>query len=333
MTMRSRYPVWLITFAFFFPGGASLRAQSSDDKQERLKHRFHRGLAQQVESFLQQNISVAQAKKLGDGLERSIDRLSARDPESEPLQILYCQLAVALSFAFKEDESPEKAELLYQKTQAKSSQLLKQRYPKHYVALTKGPITKTKAALKVLKKSDLPALFWYSFALGLETNLVRSTSLLIQLPRQRMLMEWVLERDEAIFNGGPHLSLGLTCAAFPKAAGGDLKKALTHFEAIERITKRRWLMARVIRAKYFSVALQNEVPKKATAKDREYAGKLAWHDFFLQLESVAKSPDNLWPSRNLYNAVARAKAVRMLKHADDYIFPPKGFVNPYEESE
>jgi hypothetical protein len=330
--MRSQLFLWI--FGLVIAAGPSLYARPRPAaKDEKLKHRLHRLLTGQMRSFLQQNVSVPQARKLGDSLERSVDRLSRRDPDSEPLQLMYCELAVALSMAFKEDEDPKRAQELYGKAQVKASGLLKQRYPKHYLAFIKGPVEKTRAAMKLLKKSDVSAVFWYSFTLGLETNLIRSTELLVQLPRQRMLMEWVLARNETIFNAGPHLSLALTYSAFPKAAGGDLSKALKHFTAIERVTSRRWLFARVIRAKYFSVALQNDVPKNATIKERQQAGKLAWCDFFMQCESVSKAPDKLWPERNLYNSVAKVKAKTMLKNAEDYIFPPRGYINPYEDEE
>ncbi|MDF1667355.1 MAG: TRAP transporter TatT component family protein [Planctomycetota bacterium] len=310
------------------------RANADPKPQDRkVRDKLHGALAQQARSYLQQNLSVKQAKKLGDGLERSIDRLSKRDPDSQPLAFLYCEVAVAFSFAFKEDEDTSKARELYVKAQQKARYFLKKRYPKNYKALTAGTADAAKKAIKTLKRRDLPAVFWYAFALGMETNLIRSTQLLIQLPRQRLLMEWVLARDETIFNAGPHLSLALSYSAFPKAAGGNLKRALTHFSAIEKITGRRWLLARIIRAKYFSVALQNELPDKATAKDRQAAAVFAWQDFFMQLESVAKAPDKLWPSRNLYNSVAKEKAWDMLRRADDYIFPPKGYSNPYEESD
>ena len=327
----------VLLLALVAPSFVSLnspKAQAAPPLQDRrVRHRFHDTLAQQARLYFQKKLSVKQAKKLGDGLERSIDRLSKRDPDSEPLAFLYCELAVAFSFAFKEDDDTKKARELYIKAQAKACYFLRKRYPKQYKVLTAGTVDAARKAIKSLKRRDLAAVFWYAFALGMETNLIRSTKLLIQLPRQRLLMEWVLARDETIFNAGPHLSLALTYCAFPKAAGRDLKKSLGHFTAIEKITGRRWLLARILRAKYFSVALQNELPPKATLKDRQSAAVLAWQDFFMQLESVANAPDKLWPSRNLYNSVAREKAWNMLRSADDYIFPPKGYKNPYEDDE
>lgn len=329
------FPILIVAvIGLMFAPQSSPQANAGPNTQDRkVRDRLHGALAQQARSYLQKKLSVKQAKKLGDGLERSIDRLSKRDPDSEPLAFLYCEIAVAFSFAFKEDEDKSKARELYVKAQKKACYFLKKHYPKNYKTLTTGTAVAAKKAIKELKRKDLPAVFWYAFALGMETNLIRSTNLLIQIPRQRLLIEWVLERDETIFNAGPHLSLALSYSATPKAAGGDLKRALKHFSAIEKITGRRWLLARVVRAKYFSVALQNELPKKATLKDRQAAGVLAWQDFFMQLESVANAPDKLWPSRNLYNSVAKEKAWDMLRRADDYIFPPKGYQNPYEESD
>lgn len=299
----------------------------------RVRDRVHARLVRRFQKTLQRQLSSQQARKVGDSLIRTVERLIRVDPRSRPLRTLHCEMAVSFSFAFKEDQDQELAQSYYQKAQSSAKALLKRRYPKQYTALTKAKGQGLKKALKAIKKADTDLVFWYAFAQGMEINLIRSTPLLVRVPRVQVMLEWVKQRDGSLFNAGPDLALAMLYCAFPKAAGRDLKKAKAHFEAVERITGRRWLLARVIRARCYSPALQAEFPKNSTPQQRRQAQMTAWKDFRTQLESVLSASKTLWPSRGLYNRVAKDKARDMLAQADDWILLPQGVSNPYAPSD
>src|SRR5690606_29473022 len=94
------------------------------------------------------------------------------------------------------------------------------------------------------------------FARGAEVNLNRGeASQVAALARVDAVMSWVLERDEAFFNGGPHLYFAMRHLALPPTFGGKPEEGLKHFQAVDRITGGKLLMARVLRAKFHAPTL------------------------------------------------------------------------------
>jgi hypothetical protein len=131
-------------------------------------------------------------------------------------------------------------------------------------------------------------------------------------------MQAVLEKDEGFFNGGPHLYFAIRYAALGASMGGDPKKALDHFQAVDRLTNNKHLMAKVLKAKFWSCSMM--------AKNQ----KGAWNDFLNTLEGVLNAPPDLWPEQRLANEVAKVKAKKLLAHPSDaQIDPPDGETNPY----
>ena len=125
-------------------------------------------------------------------------------------------------------------------------------------------------------------------------------------------------KDETFFNAGPHLYFAVRYSALGESLGGSPPKALEHFQAVDRITKEKHLMSKVLRAKFYSCSMM--------AKNR----KGAWDDFFTTLDGVVKAPDDLWPEQRLANEVAKVKAKKLLAHPSDaQIDPPDGESNPY----
>ena len=156
------------------------------------------------------------------------------------------------------------------------------------------------AELKHLKKKHVPALFWTAYAWGSIINLQQDRpERLIELPKVELMMQRVLELDERFFFGGAHIFYGMYYGGRAEMLGGDPSKAKEHLERAIEISDGKYLMARVLLAKYYAVP----------AQDRELFERT------LQ-EILLVSPDQ-FPDQRLANELAKRRARRWLKHTDE----------------
>ncbi len=259
------------------------------------------------------------ARQAGPGLLFELDGIVETSPRNPELLELAAQMNATFAFAFIEDEDEDWARELYDKARAYARRALEIR-DSGTARLVESPLEQT-PKLTGVDRDEVPALFWLGFAWGSRINLDRSDEKLLgQLGEVDRVMQAVLEKDESFFNGGPHLYFAMRYAALGESVGGNPKKALQHFEAVDRITQNRHLMAKVLRAKFYSCSMM--------AKDQ----KAAWNDFFTTLEGVLNAKDDLWPEQRLANMVAKQKAKKLLAHPSDaQVDPPEGVTNPYAD--
>jgi hypothetical protein len=85
-----------------------------------------------------------------------------------------------------------------------------------------------------------------------------------------------------------------------KSIGGDPEGAKKYFDEAIAATGGRYLMTRVMMARFYAV----------TAQDREL--------FESTLKAVLDAPADIYPEFRLANELARRRASRYLKHASDY---------------
>lgn len=256
------------------------------------------------------------ARQAGPGLLFTLDGLVETSPKNTELLELAAQMNATFAFAFIEDEDEDWAKELYEKARDDARRALEV-HDSSLLAAVEGPMDQ-KSKLEV-DADSVPALFWLAFAWGSRINLDRSDEkMLADIGKVDRAMQAVLEKDEGFFNGGPHLYFAVRYAALGASMGGNPAKALEHFQAVDRITQNRHLMARVLRAKFYSCSMM--------AKDQ----KGAWNDFLTTLEGVLAAKDDLWPEQRLANEVAKVKAKKLLAHPSDaQIDPPDGVTNPY----
>jgi hypothetical protein len=259
------------------------------------------------------------ARQAGPGLLFTLDGLVETSPRNPELLELAAQMNATFAFGFIEDEDEDWARELYDKAKAYALRALKER-DSRLGKLVEAPVDQA-PKLTDVDRDAVPALFWLGFAWGSRINLDRSDEKLLgQLGQVDRIMQAVLEKDETFFNGGPHLYFAMRYAALGESVGGNPKKALENFEAVDRITNNRHLMAKVLRAKFYSCSMM--------AKDQ----KGAWNDFFTTLESVLNTKDDIWPEQRLANMLAKQKAKKLLAHPSDaQIDPPEGVQNPYAD--
>jgi hypothetical protein len=156
------------------------------------------------------------------------------------------------------------------------------------------------AELKHLKKKHVPALFWTAYAWGSIISLQQDRpERLVELPKVELMMRRVLELNERFFFGGAHIFYGMYYGGRAEMLGGDLSKAKEHLERAIEISEGKYLMARLLLAKYYAVP----------AQDREL--------FERTLQEILLVPPDQFPEQRLANKLAKRRARRWLKHVDE----------------
>jgi len=154
--------------------------------------------------------------------------------------------------------------------------------------------------LKRLGKKAAPGLYWAGLAMASAINLHRDdVDRVAELPKARALLERAYVLDSSYATHGPALALGVMLAAQGKAVGGDPERAKKLFEEVIAATGGRYLMAKVLYARFYG----------AVTLDREL--------FDAQLKNVLGTPASVWPEQRLANELARRRAARYVKQGDD----------------
>jgi len=152
-------------------------------------------------------------------------------------------------------------------------------------------------------KRDVPALSWTAYAWGNIINLQQDNPARIaEIPKVILMMQRVLELDEDYFFGGAHLFFGVYYGSRPEGLGGDLLKAKHHFERAIQITNDKYLMAKFLQVKYYTVPVQNKVMFEQT------------------LREIALTPLDIYPEQGLANQLAKRYAERWLSRTDEFFF-------------
>jgi len=295
-------------FALSLAGGCSIDKMAADGMVPVLRR---------TDDEFERSKTPKAARQAGPGLLFTLDGLVETSPKNPELLELAAQMHATFAFAFIEDEDEDWAKELYAKARGYARRALEVR-DADLLKAVESPLDQN-PKLAPIDREDVAPLFWLAFSWGSLINLDRSNEKLIsQLGQVDRAMQAVLEKDETFFNGGPHLYFAMRYASLGESLGGNPKKALEHFEAVDRLTQNRHLMAKVLRAKTYSGSLM--------AKDQ----KGAWNDFLTTLETVINAKDDLWPEQQLANEVAKVKAKKLLAHPSDaQVDPPEGVVNPY----
>ncbi|MBI3723099.1 hypothetical protein HY251_03970, partial [bacterium] len=270
------------------------------------------------------------AREAGPGLLATLDGVVATSPRNPELLEVAAQMNCTFAFAFLEEDEPAWATELYEKAQGYARRALAVR-DEALAKAADAPLSE-KPKLDAIEDDLVPALFWFAFAWGSRINLNRSDEKVLGgLEQVDRAMKAVLERDEGYFNGGPHLYFAMRYTSLGKAMGGNPQEGKKHFDRVDQLTQSRHLMAKVLRAKFYSSSLQ-VLPSSAKDDERAAALKAAWDDFFLTLKGVVEAKDDLWPEQRLANEIAKQRARKLLAHPDEAnILTPPGVENPFKK--
>jgi hypothetical protein len=227
-----------------------------------------------------------------------LDGAARSDPENPRLLLLACRGYASYALAFVGEDEVPRARALFERAMVYGQRVF--RAQRRLSALPDARAEDLPRLLAHCRRDDVSALFWSAFAWGTWINLSRDNpEALVHLPRVEALMRRVLELDETYFYGGPHLFFGTLYGSRPAALGGDPARAKEHFERNLRISQGRFLLTYYYYARYLAVETQ----------DRDLFDAL--------LRKIADAPANPLPEQRLVNAVARARAKRLLAEADD----------------
>jgi len=152
------------------------------------------------------------------------------------------------------------------------------------------------AELKKRSASDADSLFWgsYGWLTWIEQQ-QGSPAAMADLVNIEKIMERLLEIDDTVEQGGPHLFFGVLYGSKPKMIGGDPERSRSHFERAMEISNRSFLMAQVLFAATYS----------RMVFDREL------HDSLLE-EVIAFELDQA-PDNRLSNQIAKRRAEELLE--------------------
>lgn len=160
-----------------------------------------------------------------------------------------------------------------------------------------------RARMRAVERDDLPVVFTLGSAWMARIKAERdSLDAIADLARLQLLMERVIELDDAWRDGAAHLYLGSLLSMQMPGEGGDLEPARAHFQSVLDLSNGTDLMAKLLLALRYA----------------EPAGKADLRDRLLR-EIDAADPHA--PRRTLINVMAQAQA-RALLRGEDPPFSP-----------
>jgi hypothetical protein len=220
------------------------------------------------------------------------------DPENRHLLILTAQALAGYTLGFVEDESADRAKVLYLRSRNYAGRILKENDFVFNVEDIK--LDQFKKSVALIGKEDLDALFWFAFSWAGWINLsLDNPQAFIDLPKVEILMQRVLELDESYYHGSALLFFGGIWGNKPRMFGGDPEKAKEYFDKNLEITNGNFLLTYVYYAKY-------------------YAAKTLDEELFVNfLQKVKDTPEDVLPGEQLLNAIAKKKAKLLLSKRND----------------
>ncbi|MGA7279642.1 MAG: TRAP transporter TatT component family protein [Desulfocapsaceae bacterium] len=150
-------------------------------------------------------------------------------------------------------------------------------------------------ALARMQPADAQALFWGTFGWLTWIEQQQGAPLaMADLVVVEQIMARLLELDEAVENGGPHLFFGVLYGTKPEMLGGDPTRSRFHFERALALSDRSFLMVQTLFAETYARMVFDQ----------------ALHDALLE-EVLAFELQNA-PAQALSNQIAKRRARELL---------------------
>lgn len=168
------------------------------------------------------------------------------------------------------------------------------------IAAMKKDTTSFENELEKLPAAAAPALLYGGMAFASAINVNRGDiARVAELPKAIALVKRSHELDKTVYAGGAAMTLGLLAGSMPKALGGNPGESKRDFEESIALTSGKFLLARVMFAKFYAVQVQDRPLFERTLKE------------------VLATPADVMPSQRLANELAHRRAARYLKQAED----------------
>ncbi|MBI5209123.1 MAG: hypothetical protein HY927_04025 [Elusimicrobia bacterium] len=246
--------------------------------------------------YEESDVQLAQ-ESLGSQL-KLVEALLKNDPLEPRLNLVASQGFGAYAFLFLEGSQDDRARAWYLRGRDHGLRVL--RTKPAFKSILSMDLQQTEAALTSLGKKDVPILFWTAYCWAGWVNLSRDNAEAVaDLPKAVALMARARELDAAYQYGGADLFLGAYFASRPKLLGGDPEKAKLHFARAKELTQGRYLLAYLLEARYYAVAVQ----------DPELFRGL--------LDQVKTLPAGSLPEARLADEVSKRKAAALMEKTDE----------------
>ncbi|MBT8347219.1 MAG: TRAP transporter TatT component family protein [Desulfofustis sp.] len=221
-----------------------------------------------------------------------IDSMIESDPDNRELLKIGAQSYAGSVAALQACDTPkERLKTLSDKSARYGRTLLATMLP-----IDGGDQEKFESALEKRSSADADYLFWGSYGwLAWIEQQQGSPASMADLVTVERIMARLLELDETVEQGGPHLFFGVLFGSKPQMIGGDPERSRYHFERALEISNRSFLMAQVLYA--------------ATYGRMVFDQQL--HDNLLK-EALAFDLDQV-PDNRLSNQIAKRRAQELLE--------------------
>lgn len=247
------------------------------------------------------------AREAAPGNLKLLEGMAHGAPDHAEILAAAAQLVGAYAFGFLEDCCSDEAEQAASNARAGALYLRGRDYAiraldasHDFSGMLKLDQAAFEEALDELEQEDVAPLFWATFNWGLYINLFRDDlSALADLSRVLAMAKRTAELDPSYFFGGADMFLMVFNASLGPAVGGSPKEAKLAYDRAWQAGGGRFLLTKYLFAKYYC----------QQTLDRALFEKL--------LGEVIAAPDDLLPEQRLTNELAKEKAARLLKRADD----------------
>ncbi|HET6614029.1 MAG TPA: TRAP transporter TatT component family protein [Kofleriaceae bacterium] len=267
---------------------------------------------------MQQESDYDLAKAALPGTLKTIEGFHIANPENEKLVGLlaegFCQYGTgfvqddweAAFLAGDTDEAAHQAEhatKMFTRCLGYALELLGSSWQKNFYGDLDGVRTMVAAA----GDDQRAGMLWAGIGLGSAINLNKTNiAMVAQLPKAKLVLERVVALDDAnppsdpARHALPHIALGTMYTAVSPAMGGKPELGKKHFLRAIEITGGKFLLAKVLYARFYGVISQNE-------------------DLFHKtLVEVLQTDPAIWPDQRLANEIAHRKARRYLKYEKEW---------------
>ena len=234
---------------------------------------------------------------LGGNL-KLIETLSRTDPGNPKFLILAAEGYQAYAFAFCEDDSVERARVVYLRGKEYGMRVLTKNAA--FAAALNGTTEEFQASLQSFSKDDVPAIFWTAFNWGSYINITKTdVEAISEIGRVNALVRRAAELDSSYYYGGAYLFFAAMDASVPKMLGGHPERAKVLFEKCMTMNGGKFLMTQLFYAKTAAVALQDQ------------------QLFESLLKQVADASPDILPEARLANMIAKEKARKLLARENE----------------
>jgi tetratricopeptide (TPR) repeat protein len=172
---------------------------------------------------------------------------------------------------------------------------------KHFDAAFKKDVAATEAEAKKLDEDSTAGLLFGGMALASAINLNRNdVARVVDLPKAIAMIKRSYELNPKFHNCTAAMLLGVVYSSQGKAMGGNPELAKKYFDEAIANTQGKFLMTKVMFARFYAVVTQDRPLFEST------------------LKGVLTAPADIYPEQRLANEIAKRRAKRYLDHAEDY---------------